>query len=146
MILASILTCYFILLICQQRNDRLTSRGLYILFCIRRGMLSKREIVAVSRFWHTKRQYYGYNGLDGREWYNLSYISARFYLSSNGRLYREIFTNGHKSVQYYSYRNAIKEIQDIATYSVVPDVINARYTWDIIISEGSYTISWPAYG
>ena len=143
MILASILACYFILIVCQQASDIYKSRWLYILFCIRRGMLSKREIVGVSNFWHTKRQYYGV----GSPLVAIpKFASGRFYLSSNGRLYREIFTNGHKSVHFYSYRNAVKEIQDIATYSVYPQEINDRYTYDIIISSGSYTISWPVHG
>ena len=137
MILSLILTAYFILIISQQSTSIHRMQRIYRQACIRNRMLSPRDLVKISERYHNSRQYYGYVGARN------SFVSGRLSLSSNGRLYRHIFTNGRKSVRFYSYGMALDEVISLVDFT--PEYINTHFTYNISVSSSTmFAISAPS--
>ena len=73
---------------------------------IRTGRLSYNDIVRISA-----KQF------NDRQWLRGGFIrSGRFYLSSNGRLYKRINNNGHTTIEFYSLSTAIFRVQFYSRY------------------------------
>ena len=130
MILASILACYFILIIYCQSYDIQKSRFLYTQYCIRRGVLSKRDIVNITYQWHEKCHSYKFFAghiKDG----DRQFISSRVYLSSNGRLYRDLFINGQNTVRFFSYSYMVRQIQTISRMQSIK--VHRQLSWNYTV-------------
>ena len=135
MILATVLTAYFVFLICQQTADIAQSRRLYTDSCIRRGMLSKHDIVRIS---HKRFSSIHYNGLP---FYN-EFTSCRFFLSSNGRLYKHEFHKGHKRVNFYSYSDALR----VMYFTATKPQREYNRVYNVHVSFNTLTYTEPSFG
>ena len=110
MILATVLTAYFVLLICQQTSDIARSRRLYTASRIRRGMLSNSDMVEITRQRYAANQYHV-----GSEYvanFDLLY-SCQYKLSKSNRLYQICIHRytGFKTAHFISRHDAISTIQ-----------------------------------
>lgn len=93
---------------------------------IRTGRLSYRDIITVSHRQFNESQYTHGSYLSPR--------SGRFYLSSNGRLYKRIRNNGHIAVKYISLDNAKTITQFYSRHTNQPACItsyNHSSNWTI---------------
>jgi len=115
-ILTALLCIMFVVQYITQSTH--TLRRLNTASRIRTGRLSYRDIVSISHQRYTAKQWYPC--LDNIR----AEVSARFYLSSNGRLYKRIRINSHITVKYFSYQNALDYI--IEEHSHVKVLITTR--------------------
>ena len=138
MILALILATYFILTISNQSTALRNSRRRYMLSCLRRGLLSKRDIVKVSHHYYRANEYYSNCCATYRD----TFVSGRAYLSANGRLYRHVVNNGHKRVEFYQFGMIREELIGHAAFT--PEYIRNNFTYNVSISSSTmFTICAP---
>ena len=76
---------------------------------IRKGLISNLDIIAIFQQMYTKRHYTDIF----RPWTDSELIvTCRYYLSSNGRLYRRILNaNGHIGIHFVSRDDALQELR-----------------------------------
>ena len=132
MILASILAIYFVFIMYKQSNDLARMRRIAQDGRIRRGLLSYRDIVNISHQWHPDGHYY--NRL-ARYWEpSDQFVSCRYYLSTNGRLYHHHIIGGHKTIEFVSYCPAKESLRYL-----VYNKTSIFYTYKLMFSFNTYT-------